>query len=284
MSVAAPELLSRSRLFGGYTHTFRHDSAVCGCPMRFTLYLPPAAETAPVPVLYWLSGLTCTEENFTIKSGAQRYAAELGLAIVAPDTSPRGLGLPGEDDDWDFGTGAGFYVNATEAPWAGHYNMYDYVACELPSLVEAHFPILEDRRSISGHSMGGHGALITALKNPGMFRSVSAFAPICAPMDCPWGQKAFRGYLGDDRSRWEDWDATRLVARGGNDIPLMVDQGDADEWLDEQLNPGRLREACEAADHTLTLRMLPGYDHGYYFIASFIGEHLEYHAHLLRAD
>lgn len=281
MNAAAPELLSRSRLFGGHTHTYRHDSAVCGCPMRFTIYLPPQAEQGPVPVLYWLSGLTCTEENFTIKSGAQRYAAELGIALVAPDTSPRGLDLPGEDDDWDLGTGAGFYVNATEPPWAGHYNMYDYVACELPALVESRFPLMQDRRSISGHSMGGHGALVVALKNPGMFRSVSAFAPISAPMDCPWGQKAFRHYLGEDRSNWEAWDATRLIRRGGNDIPLMVDQGDADEFLDEQLRPDLLSEACVAADHTLSLRMRPGYDHSYFFISTFIGEHLAHHARAL---
>lgn len=284
MSPAAPEMLSRSKLFGGYTHTFGHHSSACNSPMRFTLYLPPQAERGPVPVLYWLSGLTCTEENFTIKSGAQRYAAELGLALVAPDTSPRGLGLPGEDDDWDLGTGAGFYVNATEEPWAGHYNMYDYVACELPALVESHFPLAGNRRSISGHSMGGHGALIVALKNPGMFRSVSAFAPISAPMDCPWGQKAFRHYLGADRADWEAWDATRLVARSDNDIPLMVDQGDADDFLDEQLKPDLLRRACEAAGHPLTLRMLPGYDHGYSFISTFIGEHVEYHAHALARD
>jgi S-formylglutathione hydrolase len=252
--------------------------------MQFALYLPPQAESGPVPVLYWLSGLTCTEENFTIKSGAQRYAAELGIALVAPDTSPRGLGLPGEDADWDLGTGAGFYVNATEPPWAGHYNMYDYVACELPALVESAFPVIADRRSVSGHSMGGHGALIVALKNPGMFRSVSAFAPICAPMDCPWGQKAFTHYLGEDRSAWEAWDATRLVRRGGHDIALMVDQGDADEWLEEQLKPGLLREACEQADQTLTLRMQPGYDHGYFFVSTFIGEHLAWHGAYLMAE
>jgi len=250
--------------------------------MRFTLYLPPQAESEPVPVLYWLSGLTCTEENFTIKSGAQRYAAELGLALVAPDTSPRGLGLPGEDTDWDLGTGAGFYVNATEAPWAGHYNMYDYVACELPALVESAFPVIPDRRAVSGHSMGGHGALVVALKNPGMFRSVSAFAPICAPMDCPWGRKAFSHYLGEDRSAWEPWDATRLIRRGGSDIPLLVDQGDADDFLDEQLKPGLLEAACEAAGHPLTLRLQPGYDHGYFFVSTFIGEHLEYHADALK--
>ncbi|NBC23150.1 MAG: S-formylglutathione hydrolase [Gammaproteobacteria bacterium] len=284
MNSTTPELISRSRLFGGYTHTFRHHSDACGCPMQFALYLPPQAESGPVPAVYWLSGLTCTEENFTIKSGAQRYAAELGIALVAPDTSPRGLGLPGEDDDWDLGTGAGFYVNATEAPWAGHYNMYDYVACELPALVESTFPVVPGRRSVSGHSMGGHGALIVALKNPGMFRSVSAFAPICAPMDCPWGQKAFSHYLGRDRSAWEAWDATRLVRRGGNDIPLMVDQGDADEWLEQQLQPELLRQACEEAGHTLTLRMQPGYDHGYFFVSTFIGEHLEYHAKALAGD
>ncbi|HKL62632.1 MAG TPA: S-formylglutathione hydrolase [Woeseiaceae bacterium] len=283
MSTRAPELIDRSRLFGGYTHTYRHASEACGCPMQFTLYLPPQAESEPVPVLYWLSGLTCTEENFTIKSGAQRYAAELGLALVAPDTSPRGLALPGEDADWDLGTGAGFYVNATEAPWAGHYNMYDYVACELPALVESTFPVIPDCRSVSGHSMGGHGALIVALKNPGMFRSVSAFAPICAPMDCPWGQKAFTHYLGEDRSAWEPWDATRLIRQGGNGIRLLVDQGDTDDFLHEQLKPGLLEEACEAAGQPLTLRLQPGYDHGYFFVSTFIGEHLAWHARALNA-
>ncbi|MEL7450137.1 MAG: S-formylglutathione hydrolase [Pseudomonadota bacterium] len=277
------ETVSTSKVFGGVTHTVRHDSAECGCPMQVAVYLPPQAKDGPVPVVYWLSGLTCTEENFTAKAGAQRYAAELGLALVAPDTSPRGLNLPGEDDDWDFGTGAGFYVNATEEPWTKNYRMYEYVTAELPALIEANFPVDPARKSVSGHSMGGHGALIVALKNPGAYRSVSAFSPIVAPTQCPWGEKALGGYLGSDRANWSDWDATELVKKGGNRIPLLVDQGDADNFLAEQLKPELLQAACEAADHPLTLRMQPGYDHSYFFIASFIGDHLRYHADALAA-
>ncbi len=277
------ETVSTSKVFGGVSHTVRHDSAECGCPMQVAVYVPPQASDGPVPVLYWLSGLTCTEENFTTKAGAQRYAAELGIALVAPDTSPRGLNLPGEDDDWDFGTGAGFYVNATQAPWAEHYRMYEYVTTELPALVEANFPVDPARKAVSGHSMGGHGALIVALKNPGAYRSVSAFSPIVAPTQCPWGEKAFSGYLGSDRASWSEWDATELVKKGGNRIPLLIDQGDADNFLAEQLKPELLQAACKAADHPLTLRMQPGYDHSYFFIASFIGDHLRYHADALAA-
>ena len=250
--------------------------------MQAAVFVPPQAQNGPVPVVYWLSGLTCTEDNFTAKAGSQRYAAELGLILVAPDTSPRGLNLPGEDDDWDFGSGAGFYLNATEQPWAANYRMYDYITRELPALIEANFPADAERKSISGHSMGGHGALTIALKNPGVYRSVSAFAPIVAPMRCPWGQKAFGNYLGGDRSAWEAYDTTALVAKGGNPLPLLVDQGDADPFLTEQLKPELLEEACSAASHPLTLRMQPGYDHSYNFIATFIGEHLRYHADALK--
>ena len=249
--------------------------------MRFAVYLPPQAQAQRLPVLYWLSGLTCTEQNFIGKAGAQRYAAEHGLILVAPDTSPRGEGVA-DDAAYDLGQGAGFYLNATREPWATHYRMYDYVVDELPALVEAHFPATQ-ARAVSGHSMGGHGALVVALKNPGRYRSVSAFSPIVAPMRVPWGEKAFSAYLGDDRAAWAHWDATELVGNAMEKLPLLIDQGDADEFLAMQLQPELLRNACESAGHPLTLRMQPGYDHSYYFIASFVGEHVAYHAKALRA-
>jgi S-formylglutathione hydrolase len=234
-------------------------------------------------VLYWLSGLTCTDENFMQKAGAQRLAAELGLIIVAPDTSPRGADVPGDPDGaWDFGHGAGFYLNATEAPWSRHYRMHDYVVQELPALIEANFPA-SDARGISGHSMGGHGALVAALRNPGRYRSVSAFAPICHPVQCPWGEKAFSRYLGEDRSKWAEWDASVLIARATERLPLLIDQGDRDSFLETQLMPDALRAAAEAAGHVLELRMQAGYDHSYYFIASFIEDHLRHHARALHA-
>ena len=273
------ECLSSQCSFGGWHKRYRHRAASLGCDMVFAVYLPPQAESGQrLPVVYWLSGLTCTDENFMQKAGAQRVAAELGLIIVAPDTSPRGEGVPGDPDGaWDFGHGAGFYVNATEAPWAQHYRMYDYVVDELPALVEANFPA-SDRRGISGHSMGGHGALICALKNPGRYQSVSAFSPICHPMDCPWGEKAFSRYLGADRSAWRAWDATELIVDAPERLPILIDQGEADGFLAEQLKPEALQAAAEAAGHPLTLRLQPGYDHSYYFIASFIESHLQYHA------
>ena len=278
----APEQLAANRSFGGWHRRFRHRSTVLGCDMVFAIYLPPQAEAGPVPVLYWLSGLTCTDENFMQKAGAQRLAAELGIAIVAPDTSPRGTGVPGDPDGaWDFGLGAGFYVNATEEPWRRHYRMYDYVVEELPALVEAHFPV-SDARAISGHSMGGHGALVCALKNPGRYRAVSAFAPIANTSACPWGEKAFARYLGADRARWLEWDACALIAGTRERLPLLVDQGEADGFLAEQLRPEALRAACAAAGHPLNLRLQPGYDHSYYFIASFIDDHLRHHAAALR--
>jgi S-formylglutathione hydrolase len=253
--------------------------------MRFAIYLPPQAkadkEVGQVPVLYWLSGLTCTDENFGTKAGAQRVAAELGLAIVMPDTSPRGLNLPGEDDAYDFGSGAGFYLNATEAPWAGHYNMHDYVVEELPALINASFPVDPSRVSISGHSMGGHGALTIALKNPESFKSVSAFSPIVAPMQVPWGQKAFAGYLGEDQSTWSQYDATELVKQHQFPGEILVDVGDADDFLEEQLKPELFETACAEAGQRLNLRMQPGYDHSYFFIASFIEDHLRFHAQAL---
>ncbi|MCA7025156.1 MULTISPECIES: S-formylglutathione hydrolase [Stenotrophomonas] len=266
--------------FGGWQDVYRHRSQVLGCDMTLGVYLPPQAQDgARLPVLYWLSGLTCTEQNFITKAGAQRYAAEHGIILVAPDTSPRGDDVA-DAEGYDLGKGAGFYLNATQAPWAPHYRMYDYVVGELPALVEAQFPA-SDTRAISGHSMGGHGALVIALRNPGRYRSVSAFSPIVAPSQVPWGEKAFAAYLGQDRDAWLQYDATALVAGAGERLPLLVDQGDADEFLEPQLRPQLLRDACAAAGHPLQLRMQPGYDHSYYFIASFIGEHIAHHARAL---
>jgi len=276
------QTLTRQKSFGGWLTRYRHRSAVLDCDMTFAVYLPPQAEhDQNLPVLYWLSGLTCTDENFTQKAGAQRLAAELGLVLVAPDTSPRGDGVPDDPDGaWDFGLGAGFYVNATQAPWARHYRMYDYVVHELPALVEARFPV-SDRRALSGHSMGGHGALVCALKNPGRYQSVSAFAPICHPSACPWGEKAFTHYLGPDRDAWRQWDATLLLPHAPERLPILIDQGEADEFLATQLSPDALAAAARACGHPLTLRRHPGYDHSYHFIASFIDEHLRYHADFL---
>ncbi len=266
--------------FGGWQDVYRHRSQVLGCDMTLGVYLPPQAQDgARLPVLYWLSGLTCTEQNFITKAGAQRYAAEHGIILVAPDTSPRGDDVA-DAEGYDLGKGAGFYLNATHAPWAPHYRMYDYVVGELPALVEARFPA-SDARAISGHSMGGHGALVIALRSPGRYRSVSAFSPIVAPSQVPWGEKAFAAYLGQDRDAWLQYDATALVAGAGERLPLLVDQGDADEFLEPQLRPQLLRDACAAAGHPLQLRMQPGYDHSYYFIASFIGEHIAHHARAL---
>ncbi len=266
--------------FGGRQEVWSHRSGVLDCDMRFAVYLPAQAETRRLPVLYWLSGLTCTEQNFITKAGAQRYAAEHGIILVVPDTSPRGDGVA-DADGYDLGKGAGFYVNATQSPWSPHYRMYDYVVDELPALIEAQFPVT-GARAISGHSMGGHGALIAALKNPGRYRSVSAFSPIVAPARVPWGEKAFTAYLGSDRGAWKAWDASELVASAGERLPLLIDQGEADEFLDSQLKPEWLREACARAGHPLELRMRAGYDHSYYFIASFIGEHITHHAAALR--
>ena len=280
MSNTTPELLASNKCFGGWLKRYKHISTATGTEMVFAIYLPPQADTQKVPVLYWLSGLTCTDENFMQKAGAQRMAAELGIALVAPDTSPRGTDLPGEHDSYDFGSGAGFYVNATREPWSAHYNMYDYVTEELPALIEQHFPVT-DQRAISGHSMGGHGALICALKNPGRYASVSAFAPITNPVNCPWGEKAFSGYLGDDRESWKAWDACELVATVKEKLPLLVDQGEADNFLKEQLKPEALEAAFKAAGYPLELRLQPGYDHSYFFIASFIEDHLRHHARAL---
>jgi S-formylglutathione hydrolase len=269
--------------FGGWQDVYEHASTALACTMRFAVYLPPQAGEAgaKLPVLYWLSGLTCSEQNFITKAGAQRYAAEHGVVLVAPDTSPRGDDVA-DADGYDLGKGAGFYVNATRAPWATHYRMYDYVVEELPALVEANFPVT-GARAISGHSMGGHGALTIALQNPGRYRSVSAFSPIVAPSRVPWGEKAFAAYLGDDRDAWKRHDAVELVKHARERLPLLVDQGDADEFLESQLRPELLQAACADAGHPLALRMQPGYDHSYYFIASFIGDHVAHHARALRA-
>ena len=276
------ETLSTTRCFDGELKRIRHRADTLDCDMTFSIYLPPqVAQGEERPVLYWLSGLTCTDLNFIEKAGAQRLAAELGLILVAPDTSPRGPDVPDDPEGaWDFGLGAGFYVNATQAPWSQHYHMYNYVAHELPALIEANFPAT-NQRSISGHSMGGHGALVCALRNPGRYQSVSAFSPIVNPMHCPWGEKAFSHYLGEDRSQWQQWDTCELIATASERLPLLIDQGDKDGFLTEQLKPELLRAAAAAAGHPLTLRMQPGYDHSYYFIASFIDDHLRHHAKAL---
>jgi len=266
--------------FGGTQEVWSHRSDALDCTMKFGLFLPPQAQHGPVPVLYWLSGLTCTEQNFITKAGAQRHAAEHGIALVIPDTSPRGDDVA-DADGYDLGQGAGFYVNATQAPWSAHYRMHDYVVDELPALVEGYFPVT-DVRAISGHSMGGHGALVAALRNPGRYRSVSAFSPIVAPSRVPWGEKAFSAYLGDDREAWKQYDATDLVKSSIEKLPLLIDQGEADEFLATQLRPELLGEACMQVGHPLQLRMRPGYDHSYYFIASFIGEHIAWHVKALR--
>jgi S-formylglutathione hydrolase len=282
MGTDAIATVEQHRCFDGVQAVHAHDSRETGCRMRFALFLPPQARGARVPVLYWLSGLTCTEENFTVKAGAQRVAAELGLALVVPDTSPRGLDLPGESQAYDFGVGAGFYVDATQAPWSSGYRMYSYVTQELRALVESAFPVDAARTGILGHSMGGHGALTIALKQPGRYRTVSAFAPIAAPTHSPWGRKALAGYLGPDEHAWGEYDATALVeSRGWAGPPILVDQGTEDPFLATQLMPERLADACRRAGVPLELRMREGYDHSYYFIATFIESHLRHHARYL---
>lgn len=271
--------VSRQKVFGGWHQQFTHDSTALNCTMRFAIYLPPQVEAGQkVPVIYWLSGLTCTDENFMQKAGAFKTAAELGIAIVAPDTSPRGQDVPDDTQgSYDFGLGAGFYVNATEPPWNTHYNMYSYIVKELPQLIQANF-LVSSQQAISGHSMGGHGALTIALKNPTAYSSVSAFAPICNPINCAWGQKAFSHYLGDNKTHWQQYDSHWLMSQATKHVPALVDQGDADTFLAEQLKPETLIQAANKNAYPLTLRMQPGYDHSYYFISSFIDEHLRFHA------
>lgn len=272
--------VERHASFGGRQEVWKHTSATLGCDMKFGIYLPPAAVAGErCPVLYWLSGLTCNEQNFITKAGAQEHAARHGFILVAPDTSPRGPGVP-NDEGYDLGEGAGFYLNATQAPWAQHYRMQDYVAQELPALIEQHFPA-NDQRGIFGHSMGGHGALVTALRHPNRYRSVSAFAPVVAPSQVPWGQRAFTAYLGEDRAAWKEWDAVELIATAQERLPLLVDQGESDEFLAKQLRPELLQQACDAVGHPLTLRRHAGYDHSYYFIASFMADHFAHHAKAL---
>jgi S-formylglutathione hydrolase len=272
------ETLSEQRCHGGTQGFYSHVSDSVGTPMRFAVYLPPQAAGRVVPVLYYLAGLTCTEETATIKAGAQAHAAHHGLALVMPDTSPRGAGIEGEDDDWDFGTAAGFYLDASRAPWSRNYRMYDYVTRELRELVESAFPVDGAASGIFGHSMGGHGAITIALKNPQSYRSVSAFAPICAPSHCPWGEKALSRYLGEERAAWADYDACELLGRGTHPGTLLVDQGDADPFLERELHPHLLQQACARSGQALKLRMQPGYDHSYYFIATFMAEHIAHHA------
>jgi S-formylglutathione hydrolase len=280
--MAGIETLAEHAAFGGVQGFYRHASAATGLPMRFGVFRPPQALAgAPVPALIWLAGLTCTEETFAIKAGAQRTAAQLGLMLVTPDTSPRGTGVAGADASWDFGDGASFYLDATQAPWAAHWRMESYVTRELPELLAAHFPWRRDRLGLFGHSMGGHGALTLALRHPGTCASVSAFAPVAAPTQCPWGVKAFTNYLGDDRSTWAAHDATELVKAGARAPALLVDQGLADKFLAEQLHVDRFEAACRAAGQSLTLRRHAGYDHGYFFIASFVEDHLRFHADAL---
>ncbi|HAI7975352.1 TPA: S-formylglutathione hydrolase [Escherichia coli O25b:H4-ST131] len=275
------EMLEEHRCFEGWQQRWRHDSSTLNCPMTFSIFLPPPRDHTPPPVLYWLSGLTCNDENFTTKAGAQRVAAELGIVLVMPDTSPRGEQVA-NDDGYDLGQGAGFYLNATQPPWATHYQMYDYLRDELPALIQSQFNV-SDRCAISGHSMGGHGALIMALKNPGKYTSVSAFAPIVNPCSVPWGIKAFSTYLGEDKNAWLEWDSCALMyASNSQDaIPTLIDQGDNDQFLADQLQPAVLAEAARQKAWPMTLRIQPGYDHSYYFIASFIEDHLRFHAQYL---
>ncbi len=279
--MSAIEISSDARMHGGQVQFVKHQSNACSCEMEFSVFLPEAAASGTqLPVLWWLSGLTCTAENFTVKAGAQQFAARHGIIIVAPDTSPRGDDVP-DDENYDMGQGAGFYVNATQEPWAKHFHMYDYVVSELPGVIEANFAVDMARQGIFGHSMGGHGALTIALRNPGRFKSVSAFAPIVAPTQCPWGHKALGAYLGDDQDEWAKHDATCLVVDAEERLPTLIDQGDADNFLDEQLKPELIQKACDDAGHPLELRMQAGYDHSYYFIASFMEDHVAHHAKAL---
>jgi len=277
------KLLAEHACWGGTQRFFQHDSSECAGPMRFAVYEPPQAKAGPVPVLYYLAGLTCTEETFPIKAGAQRLAAEHGLMLVAPDTSPREPRLPGDDASWDFGLAAGFYLDATQAPWSAHYRMYSYVTRELPALIAREFKAADtSRQSVMGHSMGGHGALVCALRNPGQYRSVSAFAPIVAPSRVPWGHQAFGNYLGVNRGDWLAYDATHLVQQAPRADTILIDQGLGDRFLAEQLRPDLFEEACARSEQKLQLRRHAGYDHGYYFIQSFMPDHIAFHATALR--
>ena len=273
------KLKSEYRCFDGTVAYYSHQSATCNCEMNFAVYLPPQAQSQPLPILYYLSGLTCNEENFITKAGAQRIAAELGIMLVAPDTSPRNTGIADENKEWDLGSGAGFYVDATENPWNKHYQMYSYITKELPELIAANFSVKADKQSIMGHSMGGHGALICALKNPQQYLSVSAFAPIAAPMQCPWGEKLFTAYLGTDKQKWAEYDASELVKSIQLDSTILIDQGTADQFYQQQqLLPEKFQQACEQVGQKLNLRWQEGYDHSYFTISSFITDHIQHHA------
>ncbi|AFY33211.1 S-formylglutathione hydrolase [Calothrix sp. PCC 7507] len=276
-------LLSEYKSFGGKVGFYSHASTTCNSEMRFAVYQPPQATQKPLPILYFLSGLTCTEENFIVKAGALSWAAEYGLILVAPDTSPRNTGIAGEDDEWDFGTGAGFYVDATAEPWCQHYQMYSYIVHELPAVIAANFPVQPENQGIFGHSMGGHGALICAMRNPQIYKSVSAFAPIVAPIRCPWGQKAFSRYLGNDPAAWRAYDASELVKQVGYHSSILIDQGTADKFLATQLLLEVFEEACTTVNQPLDLRYQAGYDHSYYFISSFMADHIRHHAIALSA-
>ena len=280
--MGALTLVSEQVCFGGVQRFYKHDSGEVRGPMRFSAYIPPQAKSGKVPVLFYLSGLTCSEETFAVKAHAQKIASELGLILIGPDTSPREPRLPGDADSWDFGYSAGFYVDATQAPWSQSYRMYSYVTQELPALVGAELPVLPGAAGIFGHSMGGHGALVCALRNPNVFKSVSAFAPIAAPMQCPWGKKALSNYLGSDPQKWREYDATELVARQPFANHILIDQGTGDQFLAEQLLPEKFAAAAARSGQALNLRMQPGYDHGYYFIQTFMGDHLQHHAKQLK--
>ena len=280
------EQVAANKIFGGQQLQYKHASSVLGCDMHFSIFLPPQAEQKKVPVLYWLSGLTCTDQNFVTKAGAQKYAAEHGIAIVCPDTSPRGEQVPDDPEQaWDFGLGAGFYVNATQQPWAKNYQMYTYVTEDLPGLVNANFSVDTSRTAISGHSMGGHGALTVALKNPASFKSVSAFSPIVSPLNCPWGEKALGNYLGDDRDSWKAYDSCALVrvAKKEDRLPVLIDQGSADEFLKDNLKTELLEQTSKETNYPMSIRYQQGYDHSYFFVASFMEDHLAFHARQLLA-
>lgn len=275
------ELLEEHRLFGGWQQRYRHPSTALNCPMTFSIFLPGPKSDAPPPVLFFLAGLTCTDENFSTKSGAQRLAAELGIVLVMPDTSPRGENVA-NDEGYDLGQGAGFYLNATQAPWSDHYRMYDYLNEELPALIASNFNV-SDRQAIMGHSMGGHGAIMLALRNPEKFTSASAFAPIVNPAEVPWGQKAFSAYLGEECQAWRDYDSCWLMQQAATALPMLIDQGDSDQFLADQLHPERLEKIAQEKGFPLTVRIQPGYDHSYFFIASFVEDHLRFHAQYLLA-
>lgn len=276
------EVISEHRCFDGVQRVYRHDSESTSTPMQFAVFTPAQKGDEKFPVLWFLSGLTCTEENFTVKSGAQKFAAQHGMILVAPDTSPRGADIDGEDDDYDFGSGAGFYVDATQPPWNRHYKMYSYITSELQQIVIRNFPVDKYRQGITGHSMGGHGALTIGLRNPKLYRSISAFSPICSPKECPWGQKALSGYLGSNYTEWDQYDAVELIKKGFRSNEILVDQGRNDDFLDEQLKPALLSSVCTDFEQPLNLRLHKGYDHSYFFIASFIEDHIQFHAALLQ--